>query len=157
MINRQSASMEDYLEAVVFLLKDRKKPTITNISSLLGVKKPSVTAAVTKLAEQGLVEHEKYGMVKLTGDGLKIARDVSHRHNTLRQFLVEILKVPAEVAGKDACHMEHLLSKTSLDRLSEYTEFILKSPSGMTGSLKYSEHFFTQEKSGGISDIKTPE
>jgi DtxR family Mn-dependent transcriptional regulator len=114
---------------MVFLLQDNKKPTITNISNLLGVKKPSVTAAVTKLSEQGFVEHERYGLVKLTAAGLKIARDVSQRHNTLRHFLVEILKVPDEIAEEYACRME--LSQVSLDRLSNFTEFILNSPSGL--------------------------
>ncbi len=142
-VTRQTASMEDYLKAVVFLLNEGEEATITNISNLLGVKKPSVSAAVTKLTEQGLMEHEKYGPVKLTTDGLKIAKDVTHRHNTLRQFLVEILKVPEEIAQEDACCMEHLLSRTSLKKLSKFTEFTLNNPSVVHSTDKDFEHFLT--------------
>jgi DtxR family Mn-dependent transcriptional regulator len=105
-----------------------------------------VTSAIARLTEQGLVEHQKYGPVKLTNEGLKIARDVCKRHNTLKRFLVEILKVSPEIAEDDACRMEHLLSQISLDRLSKLTEFTLDSPSEIPASLKDFEDYLKKDK-----------
>jgi Mn-dependent DtxR family transcriptional regulator len=39
---QQTASMEDYLEAVIMLKEQGEKATVTALSESLGVKKPSV-------------------------------------------------------------------------------------------------------------------
>ena len=118
MVTRQTASMEDYLEAITLLSEGSKPVKVTEISNALGVKKPSVTSALTKLSELGLVTHKRYGSVELTSEGEKLARDVYWRHETLRHFLVDVLNVEPAVAEKDACRMEHVLSQTSLSKLA---------------------------------------
>ena len=128
MVTGQSASMEDYLEAVVVLGGEGKAVRVTQISKVLGVKKPSVVSALTKLSEEGLVRHERYGCVELTSEGERIAQDVYRRHEALRHFLVEILNVDPEIAAEDACKMEHSLSPASLERLAKFVEFILNCP-----------------------------
>ena len=90
---QQTASMEDYLEAIALLSEGSKPVKVTEISSALGVKKPSVTSALTRLSESGLVTHERYGSVELTPEGERLARDVYWRHETLRHFLVDILNL----------------------------------------------------------------
>ena len=134
MVTGQSASMEDYLEAVVMLGEGEKAVRVTQISKALGVKKPSVTSALTKLSREGLVEHARYGHVKLTAEGERIAQDVYRRHETLRHFLAEILNVDPEIAAEDACRMEHILSPASLERLAKFEEFLLNKTKGVRHS-----------------------
>ena len=136
MVTGQSASMEDYLEAVVMLGEGEKAVRVTQISKALGVKKPSVTSALTKLSREGLVEHARYGHVKLTAEGNRVAADVFRRHETLRRFLAEILNVDSQTAGEDACKMEHAISPTSQERLMKFLEFVLNCPRGEPEWLK---------------------
>jgi DtxR family Mn-dependent transcriptional regulator len=94
----------------------------------MGVKKPSVDWAISRLAEAGLVLHEKYRDVDLTAEGARIAADIHHRHKTLRRFLVEILHVEEETADNEACRIEHILSRSSLSRLERFTDSVLDCP-----------------------------
>jgi len=136
--------MENYLEAIALLSEVSKPVKVTEISSALGVKKPSVTSALTRLSESGLVTHKRYGNVELTPEGERLARDVYWRHETLRHFLVDILNVELAVAEEDACRMEHVLSQASLSKLAKFIEFLLNCPQGKPECLRgfnyYLEH-----------------
>ena len=46
-----SSSMEDYLEAIAFLKKDKGVARVRDIGRLLKVRTPSVTGALNVLAE----------------------------------------------------------------------------------------------------------
>lgn len=143
-ITHQTASMEDYLKAIVLLSQEENKATVTNISKLLSVKKPSVTSALLKLSRKGLVSHKRYGFAELTPEGLKAAQDVYHRHKILRYLLVDILRVDPEIAENDACRMEHSLSPSSLERLDQFIKFTQNCPQGTPDCLEgfnyYLEH-----------------
>ncbi|MBN1369321.1 MAG: metal-dependent transcriptional regulator [Dehalococcoidaceae bacterium] len=130
MVKRHSSSIEDYLEAIMLASLEGSKVTVTQISQVMGVKKPSVTSAIARLLEMGMVAHEKYGEIVLTEKGSRVAQDVYVRHQALRRFLVEILNVDEEVATDDACRMEHYLSSTSVDRLNKFIEFVMDCPQG---------------------------
>ena len=132
----QTASMEDYLKAIVLLSREENRATVTNISKLLSVKKPSVTSALVKLSREGLVVHKRYGSAELTPEGLKAAQDVYHRHSILRYLLVDILKVDPKIAEDDACRMEHSLSPSSLERLDKFIKFTQNCPQGTPDCLE---------------------
>lgn len=146
MSNQQTASMEDYLEAITILAEEGYPVKVTEISKALGVKKPSVTAALAKLSEAGLVQHEKYGDVVLTAEGARVGQDIYGRHRTLRHFLVEILNVDSAVAEADACRMEHVVSRTSLERLTKFLDFVLNCPRGEAEWLKGLNYYFEHGK-----------
>ena len=94
----QTASMEDYLEAIANLGGRRQVVRVKEISEMLGVKMPSVTSALKKLSERELVEHERYGRIKLTPEGDGVASDVILRHKALTRFLAEALDIDQETA-----------------------------------------------------------
>jgi len=142
----QSASMEDYLETIVLLSEGDKAARVTEISKARGVKKSSVTSALTKLAQEGLIEHERYGQARLTAKGERIAQDVFHRHETLRHFLAEILKVDPELAASDACKMEHTVSPVTSERLTKFVEFVLNRPQGEPDWLKNFNYYLEHSK-----------
>jgi len=126
----QTASMEDYLEAVAMLRGKGKVVKVSQISRKLKVKMPSVTSALKKLSEQGLVEHEKYGHIKLPPEGNKVAGEVFSRHKALTRFLTEALGIDHETAEEDACKIEHVISPLSMERLAKFVEFIGACPRG---------------------------
>ena len=128
----QTASMEDYLEAIANLGEGRKVVKVKQISEMLGVKMPSVTSALKKLSEQELVEHERYGHIKLTPEGDKVARDVIYRHEALTRFFAQALGINRETAEEDACKIEHVISPLSMERLAKFVEFIEACPLGGT-------------------------
>jgi DtxR family Mn-dependent transcriptional regulator len=126
----QTASMEDYLEAVAMLRGKGNVVRVSQISRKLKVKMPSVTSALKKLSEQELVEHERYGHIKLTPEGDKVAGEVLRRHKALTRFFVQALGIDRETAEGDACKIEHVISPLSLERVIKFVEFIEACPLG---------------------------
>lgn len=115
-----TASLEDYLEAIYFLNGKNDYVRVTDIAAHLGISKPSVNRAVNTLKEMDYVEHEHYGSLKLTEEGVKIAKSVAERHIMLKSFLEEILGVESETAENEACEIEHVLSADTIKKMSEY-------------------------------------
>jgi DtxR family Mn-dependent transcriptional regulator len=127
---KQSASMEDYLESILMLSEGKEAVRVSQMSQALGVKMPSVTSALAKLSQQGLVKHKRYGLVQLTPEGERIAEDVFHRHEALRHFLTEILAIDPETAVDDACKMEHTISPATQEKLAKFVQFVNQPPEG---------------------------
>ena len=141
---KHSASTADYLEAIMLLRESKHKVRVTELSKTLGVTKPSVSAALKKLTDGGLVVHQKYGLAELTAEGEKVAEDTYQRHEVLRRFLADILNVEAVTADEDACHLEHFLSPATREQLVKFVEFVMSRPEGHPKMLKmfhyYCEH-----------------
>ena len=126
----QSASMEDYLEAIANLSAGRKAVRVKHSSDTLGVRMPSVTSALKKLTEQELVEHERYGHIKLTAAGARIAGEVIRRHEALTRFFARALGIDRATAEQDACKIEHVISPLGMDKLAKFVEFMEACPMG---------------------------
>ena len=115
--NSLSQSSEDYLETIHVIKNEKGDVRIKDIANNLEVSLPSVTVAIKKLARQDLVLYEKYGLVKLTSAGEKIAKDTYKKHKILLRFFTEILGIDEKTASVDACKMEHGLSRKTLNKL----------------------------------------
>ena len=111
---------EDYLEAIL-ILENENKTSIKSIdiSKLLNVSKPAVTKASNELKSLGLINKDKYGEISLTSEGRKIANEVYTKHTTIKNFLLK-LGVSEDTAESDCCKIEHILSKETLDKISEF-------------------------------------
>lgn len=128
MQRQHTPSMEDYLEAIAMLGGGDRVVRVSQISQRLKVRMPSVTSALKKLSEKGLVKHERYGYVGLTPDGENVAKDVVHRHEALSRFFTQALDIDPETAEEDACKIEHVISPLSLQRVIKFIEFIQACP-----------------------------
>ncbi len=115
-----SASLEDYLETFLSLEDEQKNIKMSEVALEIGVSKASVHKAIQALKERGLVEQERYKQLALTEEGRTIALNVRKRHNIIRSFLCDVLKVEKSVADEDACKMEHSISKETLDKLEQF-------------------------------------
>ena len=140
-----SPSMGNYLENIYTLSLDRKVVRVRDIAKEIKVKMPSVNGALKKLAELGLIRHERYEFVELTDKGEGIARRILRRHEILQSFLSDVLKVSEKVAAEDACQIEHILSRETIEKLLAFLEFIQFYPKGGDQWLGQFHHF--QEKS----------
>ena len=146
METKQSASMEDYLESILTLGQGKEAVRVSQMSKALGVKMPSVTSALAKLSQEGLVEHQRYGRVQLTQEGERIAEDVFHRHEALRHFLSEILNIDPETAADDACKMEHTISPATQEKLAKFVQFVSSPTQGQPKWLKIFHNYAKQAK-----------
>ncbi|MDD5021679.1 MAG: metal-dependent transcriptional regulator [Endomicrobiaceae bacterium] len=117
MNNKLTESLENYLETIAFLKKEKKIARVKDISKMLDVKSSSVNVALNVLADKGLVIHERYGYVDLTDRGQHIADDIQKKEDILFSFLHNVLGVEESIALKDACKMEHTISDETLAKL----------------------------------------
>jgi DtxR family Mn-dependent transcriptional regulator len=120
--------MEDYLEAIFDLDKDKKVVRVKDIAKRMDVKMPTVTGMLKTLSQRGLVHYEKYEYVELTTDGADVGREMRRRHGILKKFLTDILRINAGTADEEACKMEHTLSTETLESLVDFMEFIQVCP-----------------------------
>lgn len=127
MKNKLTSNMEDYLEAILDVMNKEKAVRVTDVSKALNVKKPSVNSAVRKLKSLKLVNQERYDTIFLTEKGKKEAEKIKHKHDVLLNFLSEYLGVPKETAVEEACKIEHTISNDTLERISDFVEFLDKS------------------------------
>lgn len=115
-------SGEDYLETILILEKTNGLVRSIDIANMKEVSRPSVNKAINSLKSLGLVNQESYGDIKLTPLGRAKALEIIRKHTLIKYFLKDILNVSSEIAEKDACQMEHILSDETLKKLEEFLE-----------------------------------
>jgi len=119
-----SASLEDYLEAIYEICRNRRVARVKEIAAWMEVTNASVVGALRSLRDKGLVEQERYGYIRLTKSGRELARDVSNRHQTLADFFNQVLGLGRGRAEQDACKAEHTLAPETVGRLILLKEFL---------------------------------
>ena len=120
--------MEDYLEAIFDLGKEKKVVRVKDIARRLDVKMPTVTSMLKNLSKRKLVHYEKYEYVELTDKGSEVGGEVYRKHMILRRFLTDVLNIDLNTADKEACKMEHALSVGTLDSMTDFMAFIQACP-----------------------------
>ena len=78
--------------------------------------KPSVSVAVSKLIEAGLITMDDEKMIHFTELGLQLAELTLAKHNYLKTFLMNA-GIDPETAEREACAMEHGISEDSFQKL----------------------------------------
>ncbi len=119
-----SGSLEDYLETIWFLQRDNRRAHTKDIADELGVKMPSVTAALHALQELGYIEYDRKNGPRLTEDGACIAQQVASRHELLKSFFTEVLLMNPDNAEPLACSIEHLIGADASRRLANLTTYL---------------------------------
>jgi len=126
----------------IFHIEDKKHAArAKDIADRLEVSSASVTGALRLLAEKELINYAPYDIITLTAKGKKVAQDVVHRHEMLRNFFVKILGVDETEAETAACKMEHGVSEIILERMTRFIEFLETCPRGGYKWIKEFESF----------------
>jgi len=131
-----TGSLEDYLETIYLLIRDRKVARVKDIAQARDVKMSSVTPAMHRLAELGFVVYRQREFIELTEKGEEVARKTMARHDLLVRFFHEFLRVSPENADKDACAIEHILSDETTEKLVRFFEFFRACPRASSDFLK---------------------
>ncbi len=141
-----SRAMEDYLESIYRLQMQKRVVRVRDIASDIGVKAPTVSETLRLLNERGLVKHERYEDVQLSQDGSRIAQEVHNRHRIISGFLTDVLRVDPETAEKDACAIEHNLSRNTMARLITFMGYVNSDPEQRAKSIQLFEQYADHER-----------
>ena len=117
-----SSSLEDYIEAVYNIYLAEKKVKAVDVSRRLNVSRASVTEALQRLEQLGLINYGHYGVISITEEGVKKAKEVIKKHNTLSLFFEKVLGVEHELAEDTACKIEHVIGDEILSKLEEHMQ-----------------------------------
>ena len=121
-----SSSLEDYIETVYSILQVENKVKAIDVSKKMNVSRASVTEALQKLEQLGLINYGHYGSISITETGVKKAKEIIKKHETLSTFFEKVLGVKHELAEETACKIEHVIGKEVLEKLKKHIEECLQ-------------------------------
>jgi DtxR family Mn-dependent transcriptional regulator len=109
---------QDYLK-VIWTAQEwsHEKVSTKMLAERIGVSASTASESIRKLADQGLVDHEKYGAVTLTERGRRAAVSVVRRHRLLETFLVSELGYRWDEVHDEAEVLEHAVSDLMMSRI----------------------------------------
>jgi len=125
-----TGALEDYLETIFELVRTRKLARVKDIAKARGVKAGSVSPAMRRLADLGLIQYVEREYIDLTPKGEAEARRIFAKHQLLTRFFRRILMMSEEAAEADACAIEHNLSNEGMDHFVRFFEFLQVCPEG---------------------------
>jgi Mn-dependent DtxR family transcriptional regulator len=115
-----------YLETILVLQKSKDEGVhAVDVSRAMGFSKPSVSIALKRLKNQGYIDIDGFDHIILLPEGEKVAREIYERHEVLSAVFME-LGVPEEIAIKDACKVEHVISKETFEAFKRRSAKIKK-------------------------------
>lgn len=125
-----TAPVEDYLKAIYAFERDGQAAATNDIAQRLSIAPASVSGMVQRLADQGLVEYERYRGVRLTSAGRKAALKTIRRHRVIEAYLVKALGYEWDKVHEEAERLEHAASDTLIDRMAAAIGEPLTDPHG---------------------------
>ena len=122
---------QDYLK-VIWTIQEwsREKVSTKMLAERIGVSASTASESIRKLADQGLVDHEKYGAVTLTDAGRRAALAMVRRHRLMETFLVNELGYSWDEVHDEAEVLEHAVSDRMLDRIDAKLGHPTRDPHG---------------------------
>lgn len=109
-------SKEDYLKAIFILQIKSNNVHSVNVAEYMGVSKASVSVAIKQLRNKGYVTMDNSGRLHLSPKGQALAFKLYERYSFFTRLFTQ-MGVPAEIARKDACSIEHAISDESYEKL----------------------------------------
>ena len=119
-------SGEMYLETILVLKNRLGLVRSIDIANEMGFSKPTISVAMKKYREDGLVSMDDQGFINLTEEGRDIAEKIYERDCFFTEQLIAA-GVDPKTAEVDACRMEHVISNESFAVLKkEYARLLQK-------------------------------
>ncbi len=112
-----SDNREDYLISILRLSDGNKNVKTTELATFMNVSPASVTEMTKTLASEGLVIYERYKGIRLSEEGMGIARQLRKKHHVIEHLLVDCLGMDHQDAHEEAHRMEHSISEDTSIRL----------------------------------------
>ncbi|MEJ6573180.1 MAG: transcriptional regulator MntR [Akkermansiaceae bacterium] len=130
-----STARDDYLEQILHLIEEKGYARPIDISKKLEISQASVTNMLQRLDTEGLVTHVKYRGTTLTEEGLRIARAIIDRHETLTRFL-KLFDIDEDTIYRDVEGMEHHVSQATLEAIRSVTDHLQENPDTLSAIKK---------------------
>jgi DtxR family Mn-dependent transcriptional regulator len=113
-----TAPVEDYLKVIYEIERHTGAAATNDIAQRLSIAPASVSGMVRRLADQGLLEHERYRGVRLTDSGRRVALRTIRRHRVIEAYLTKALGYPWDLVHDEAERLEHAASDELIDRMA---------------------------------------
>ncbi len=113
-----TAPVEDYLKSIYELERSGSAAGTNEIAAALGIAPASVSGMIRRLAEQGLIAHERYRGVRLSDAGRAAALRTIRRHRVIEAYLAQALQYPWDRVHQEAERLEHAASNELVDRMA---------------------------------------
>jgi DtxR family Mn-dependent transcriptional regulator len=122
---------QDYLK-VIWTAQEWSVDKVSTkmLAERIGVSASTASESIRKLADQGLVDHEKYGGVSLTAAGRTAALAMVRRHRLMETFLVHELGYGWDEVHDEAEVLEHAVSDRMLMRIDAKLGYPTRDPHG---------------------------
>ena len=115
-----SPNVEMYLKSIVRLYDGEEPVSTSAIAQELAISPASVSSMLKKLDADGYVVHEgRHGVIP-TAEGGRIGAVTLRRQRLAERLLVDHLGLSWEIAGIEACRLEHAISPAVEERLAAF-------------------------------------
>jgi DtxR family transcriptional regulator, Mn-dependent transcriptional regulator len=115
-----SPNVEMYLKSVVRLYDGEEPVSTSAIAQELAISPASVSSMLKKLDADGYVIHEgRHGVIP-TREGARIGAVTLRRQRLAERLLVDHLGLSWEIAGIEACRLEHAISPAVEAHLAKF-------------------------------------
>lgn len=125
-----TSAVQDYLKAIHALGGADADVSPNRIAAALGVRGPSVTGMLKRLAKDGYIVYEPGTGARLSESGLAEARRVVRRHRLVELFLTRVLGLDWSEVDAEAEALEHAISPRLEAALAAYLGEPLEDPHG---------------------------
>lgn len=122
--NEVTHSTAHYLLAVASLAESGDRPRAADVARQLGVSRAAVSMQLRTLREHDLVQVGRDNRLKLSRHGADLVARIASKREVLKEFLHQVLGVDPQVAERDACKIEHLVSEESGAALVRFIRFL---------------------------------
>lgn len=122
-----TTSLEDYLVTIFRLEMAHGAARSSDIAEAQGVSRSTVTSALKGLAARGLIEYSPYSHIRLTDQGVPLAREIAHRNMILTRFFRSVLMLDQDLADATACRVEHAVDAQVIKRLGKFILYLERS------------------------------
>ncbi len=130
MTEQPSQAVQDYLKAIHRLGGGDKTVSPNKIATELGVKAPSVTGMLKRLAEAGWITYTPQTGAQLTRNGLTEALRVIRRHRLVELFLTRVLGLDWSEVDAEAEALEHAISPRLEQAIAQHLGEPVEDPHG---------------------------
>ena len=122
---------QDYLKAIYAAVEWGGPATsVSALAARMGVSASTASETVRRLADEGLVHHERYGGISLTGRGREAALAMVRRHRLIETLLVEHLGYEWDEVHDEAEVLEHAVSDLLVERVDALLGHPVRDPHG---------------------------
>ena len=102
------------------MLKEKREIVkAVDLANFMGFSKVSVSIALKKLKVDEFLYVEANGNIVLTEKGEKLGNETYDKHKTISKLLIQI-GVDSDIALKDACRIEHVISDQTFEAIKKY-------------------------------------